>query len=332
VEDPHGLTMARSTARYGARVSDLAIRPYEDVDEDQVLALLSASLGKTVDDRYRGFFRWKHLENPFGRSFMWVGELDGRIVGFRSFLRWRFVDPGGEPVEAVRAVDTATHPDAQGMGIFRTLTLHGLEEMRPAGISFVFNTPNDQSRPGYLKMGWRIEGRVPVQVRPRSLAALWRVARARTAAEPWSLPTDVGVGIGDLPSGLVTTPPRGGDRLATHRTAEFLRWRYDDCPAVASRAILTGSGAMVVRFRARGPAVECTVGDVLGSAPRRALGSALRRAMGVGGADYALAAAGADISAMVPVRRLGPMQTRRDLSPGGAGLPLALTLGDVELL
>lgn len=326
------LTIAGRPARYLDAVADLDIRPYEDADEDEVLPLLAASLGKTVDDRYRAFFRWKHLENPFGRSFMWVGERDGRIVGFRAFLRWRFVDPGGEPVEAVRAVDTATHPDAQGLGIFRTLTLHGLDEMRPAGVDFVFNTPNDQSRPGYLKMGWEVAGRVPVQVRPRSLAALWRVARARTAAEPWSRPVDMGEPIGALTGVLAAaTSAHAPGALVTERSAAFLLWRYGTGTAVASTAIRVGPGMTLVRFRRRGAAVECAVGDVVGVTDRRAVGVAVRSAMRGGDADYALASVHAPVGGMVRASRLGPIQTRRDLAPGTTRLPLALSLGDVEL-
>ena len=36
----------------------------------------------------------------------------------------------------------------------------------------MFNTPNDQSRPGYLKMGWQVVGRVPIGVRPARSAVL----------------------------------------------------------------------------------------------------------------------------------------------------------------
>ena len=309
---------------------ELAIRPYEDTDEEPVLALLAASLGKTVDDRYRRFIRWKHLENPFGRSFMWVGEVDERVIGFRSFLRWRFRDAGAEPVEAVRAVDTATHPDAQGMGVFRTLTMHALDEMSAAGISFVFNTPNDQSRPGYLKMGWRLEGRVPVKVRPRSLVALVRTVRARQPAEAWSLPTTVGEPIDSVADHLATTRGPNG-HLVTDRSPAFLRWRYAGCPEVGSVAVPAGDGAVLVRYRTRGPAVECTVGDVVGPVSSRGAGSALRRAVRLQPADYALAAAGSPIGGMVEVARLGPVLARRDVSPGASQLPLDLSLGDVEL-
>jgi GNAT superfamily N-acetyltransferase len=333
VEDPHRLTLPRLGHRYRASpVPDVEIREYSDADEEPVLRLLATSLGKSVDDRYRGFFRWKHLQNPFGRSLMWVGELDGRVVGFRSFLRWRFLDPGGAPVEAVRAVDTATHPDAQGKGVFRSLTLHGLDEMRPAGIAFVFNTPNDQSRPGYLKMGWRIDGRVPVQVRPRSLPSLLRIARARTAADPWSLPATVGLEPGSLVDRLdIAARPLAG-RLVTARSAEFVRWRYSGCAAVASRAIPVGEeGALLVRLRRRGDAVECTVGDALGSTTPRAAGAALQRVLADTRADFALASARTPVRGMVRSSRLGPVQTRRAVSANEFDQPLSLALGDVEL-
>ena len=320
-------------AGYRGGVPDLVIRPYEDEDEARVLPLLAASLGKEVDDRYRRFFRWKHLENPVGRSYMWVGELDGQLVGFRAFLRWRFRSDSGEVVDAVRAVDTATHPDAQGLGIFRTLTLHGLDEMRPLGVSFVFNTPNGQSRPGYLKMGWELAGRAPVRVRPRSLLTLRRVAGARTAAEPWSLPVEVGQPV-DAQVGALAGDARGGDGrggLVTDRTPEFILWRYGACDSVASRAVPAGAGVVLVRFRRRGPAVECTVGDVLGATDRRAAGRAVRQAMRAAGADFALAAASAPVGGMVRSTRLGPIQTRRSVADEPSRAPLALSLGDVAL-
>ena len=71
--------------------------------------------GGPAGSRPAEFFRWKHLENPFGRSFMLVAEADGRIVGLRAFMRWEFV-AGDGAFRAVRAVDTATHPDYPGAG------------------------------------------------------------------------------------------------------------------------------------------------------------------------------------------------------------------------
>ena len=40
----------------------------------------------------------------------------------------------GQPVRAVRAVDTATHPDHQGRGVFTALTEHALDGLRDDGV------------------------------------------------------------------------------------------------------------------------------------------------------------------------------------------------------
>ena len=98
--------------------SAIDIRHYRDEDEPEVLELLNVSLGGgPAGRRPPEFFEWKHLRNPFGRSYAIVAEREGQMIGFRTFMRWRFLLDGA-PVTAVRAVDTATHPDAQGQGVF----------------------------------------------------------------------------------------------------------------------------------------------------------------------------------------------------------------------
>ncbi|HSK35314.1 MAG TPA: GNAT family N-acetyltransferase, partial [Actinomycetota bacterium] len=176
----------------------VTIRPFAAGDEAAVLELLGQTLGGgPAGWRPPEFFRWKHQDNPFGRSLLLLAEADGRIVGLRAFMRWRFVADGRD-YPAVRAVDTATHPDYQGRGIFSLLTRQALHELRADGVAFVFNTPNDRSRPGYLKMGWQLVERLPVAATPRSPRALLRLARARTPADKWSAPTTAGVPVADV--------------------------------------------------------------------------------------------------------------------------------------
>ena len=147
--DGAGLRGAPVVSRVAAGVD---VRPYRDADEQAVLGLLNDALGGgPAGTRPAEFFRWKHLENPFGRSFMLVAEADGRIVGLRAFMRWEFV-AGDRRFRAVRAVDTATHPDHQGKGIFSRLTLEALDSLRDQA-DFVFNTPNEKSLPGVPEDG-----------------------------------------------------------------------------------------------------------------------------------------------------------------------------------
>lgn len=323
----------------------LELRRSTDNDREAVLSLLEASLGWVPDSLYAEFFRWKHSLNAYGPSPSWVA-LDGqRIVGFRTFVRWEF-EREGTVVPAVRAVDTATHPDYQGQGIFSRLTLAALEDLAAEGVAFVFNTPNDASRPGYLKMGWRLVRRLPVLFRarpsPRSLLSL---ARARAPAEKWSVATPAGepaaavlVDDGALTALLGRVAP--WPWLSTHRTPAYLRWRYGFEP-LAYRTVLAGTspadGLAVFRLRRRGPAVEAAVCEVLvpdgDGGTERAL---LRDVLRISGADYAVRIGGAHVSrhGYLPLPgNQGPTLVWRGLIE--PAMPQAadwrLTLGDVEL-
>ncbi|UDY33925.1 GNAT family N-acetyltransferase [Dermatobacter hominis] len=320
--------------------AELTVRRAMRADRPEVVALCRAALGWRAGGLDEAFFSWKHDENPAGASPMWIAEDDGRPVGVRVFLRWRFRRPDGTPLRAVRAVDTATHPDAQGRGVFTRLTLGALPELRDDGVGAVFNTPNDQSRPGYLKMGWNVVGRVPVAVRPVGAGSLPRLAGARTAADKWSEEVDVGVPAieafaddDEVDLLLRRCVPRG---LATDRDAAHLRWRYRFGP-LHYRVLPVGDrlsdGCCVVRFRRRGDALEATVAETLLPDPRTGTAPLLAAARAAG-ADYLIAARGPSTPrSFVPVPRLGPVLTWRPVAR--AGTPrlrdLGLALGDVEL-
>lgn len=327
----------------GAPRDELTVRRATPADRDEIIELCRAALGWAEQDPNEAFFAWKHDDNAFGASPSWVAaDADGRIVGLRVFLRWRFRTPEGMTFSAVRAVDTATHPDWQGRGIFTRLTLGAIPDLRADGVDVVFNTPNDKSRPGYLKMGWSTVGRVPVGVRPSSPASLGPMARARTAAELWSEPTTAGLDAAEALSDtdavarlLARLPvPR---RITTDRSPEYLRWRYSFAPLRYRVALVSDrveDGLVVFRVRRRGAALECAVVDVLTPHPA----GAARLLAGLGrstGADYLLQCAGpaALRQGFVPAPQLGPILTWKPICR--TGVPrmreLELTLGDIEL-
>lgn len=322
----------------------MEIRPALPADTPAVLELLSQSLGWLPNEEHAAFFAWKHERNPFGLSLAWVAEEEGSIIGFRTFLRWEF-ERDGEVVHAARAVDTATHPDHRGKGVFSRLTLHGLDELYAAGVAFVFNTPNDQSRPGYLKMGWQVLGRLPTVVRPRSLAVLGRMARARTAADLWSTPTAVAApadeALADLAGieELLGTQPTSLS-LRTRRSAAYLSWRYGGMASLHYRSHLAGrdvaDGLALFRLRRRGGALEATIGDVLvpGADPRSASELA-RDVLRASRADYAVSAGLplGRLSGFAPLPRQGPIVAWRGLGapPPTSAPAIDFCLGDVEL-
>lgn len=319
----------------------LSMRHFEPRDEDEVLALLSATRGSAPSADDRRFFDWKHWDSPFGASPAWVAEADDRIVGFRIFMRWEFLRDG-VVVRAVRAVDTATHPDYQGRGIFTKLTMHSLEELAADGVAFVFNTPNDKSRPGYLKMGWKVVTTLPVLARPRSLASAARLLGARVPAEKLSLPTSAGEPIQDVLSeregvAELLASLAAGPGLATRQGPEYLSWRYGFEP-LRYRALLVGhrveQGLAVFRVRRRGSATEAAICEVLvPPAGRRAGRRLLGRILGASGADVAVRIGVPGEGSLTRLPGQGPTLVWRGVTDATMPEPGAwrLGLGDVEL-
>ena len=316
----------------------VTVRRGRPADTPAILDLLRRALGWRETDPDVDLFHWKHVANRFGPSPQWVAEDANRVVGFRTFMRWEFLD-SGRLVRAVRAVDTATDPAYQGRGIFTQLTTRALAELADEGVDVVFNTPNDQSRPGYLKMGWQVVGQLPVAVRPRLGRSVARLARARTPADLWSVPT----GAGEAAAAVLTddaelvdllhAPARG---LATRRDAAYFTWRYGFAPLhyrVLPLGRHVGDGFIIFRLRRRGPAVEAAVCELLEPPGRRKRGT-VRRLLAATGADYAVALTAAHRPlGMLPLPGQGPLLTCRPLRfPAVPSAPdWKLSLGDVEL-
>src|SRR5688500_17576198 len=98
----------------------MEIRRAVEADIPEIVSLLKLSLGESLMPKSERYWRWKHIENPFGVSPVLLAIEAGTIIGVRAFMRWAW-SRGETRLEAVRAVDTATHPDFQGRGIFRKL-------------------------------------------------------------------------------------------------------------------------------------------------------------------------------------------------------------------
>lgn len=336
----------------GAGADGITTRPATAADWPAIVRLGTRTLGWLGDDADLAFLRWKHEENPFGPSPMWVACAGERVVGFRTFLRWELVDRtragGGRTVRAVRAVDTATDPDFQGQGIFTRLTLAALDALAAERVDMVFNTPNANSLPGYLKMGWLVVGRLPVSVMPTRPGSLTTLLRARTPASRSAVlvrageaPREAFADRAGLAAVLATDPgPRG---LASRRTPEFLAWRYGHEP-LHYRVVLAGAsvaeGIAVFHLRRRGAALEAVLCDVVVPEPHRPSGQRVAHGLAreiarITGADYVLRIDHRPATAepFVRVPRTGPLLTFRRLDgyvPPRLGR-WRLTLGDIEL-
>jgi hypothetical protein len=265
----------------------LAMRSLQPADEPAVLRLLySALAGGPTGERTAEFFRWKHLDNPFGTSIALGMEHEGELIGLRLVMRWAFRS-GNTRIAAGRMVDTATHPHYRGLGIFRDLTMASLELAR-RDTDVIFNTPNANSRPGYLKMGWNEVGVMATSVSPvrplrlahRARSALKRseYAQATSVACPLPRIRDVfGSHEDDIAELLDARLSIAGGRLVTDADRAYFRWRFVDAPGLDYRAIpvLQGGrlrGLGIGRIRGRSGLREFTLGEVL-SAPGDTVGT-----------------------------------------------------------
>ena len=214
----------------------MEIRAATEQDIPDIVVLLKQTLGEALLPKSVEYWRWKHLNNPFGTSPVLLALDKEEIIGVRAFMRWQWVGEKGI-YNAVRAVDTATHPDHQGKGVFKKLTLTLVDFCKNHGDDFVFNTPNHQSKPGYLKMGWQEGGRLPIYVtiqRPfhiaKNLIRNEKTLVAENSAIKYYLDHP------DLSQLLVAC--RGQTKnIVTNVSPSYLRWRYLDVPLASYVAI-----------------------------------------------------------------------------------------------
>ena len=328
--------------------AELEIRRATPSDRAAILHLGTRTLGWLGDAEEDAFFAWKHEQNPFGRSPMWVACDGDRVVGFRTFLRWEFTVQATLRARRCAPSTPRPIPSTRAAASSRGSRCAALDELRDEGVEMVFNTPNSNSLPGYLKMGWQVVGRLPVAILPTRVRSIPAIAAARVPASR----TAVLISAGDSPRDafadhdgvrdlLAAIPEASG--VCTRKSPEFFAWRYGHEP-LHYRVVRVGAsitdGFAVFRLRRRGPALEAVLCDIVVPNPHEPRAGRQRLRLGrrvarLSGADYVLRIDGRPITRdpFVRVPGIGPVLTFRALT-GGAPPPLGrwrLNMGDIEL-
>lgn len=237
----------------------IRIREATDRDMPEILEVLKAALGETpLLRRTPELFRWKHYNNPFGRSIVLVATEKARVVGVRAFMKWELTTPLGHAVRCVRAVDTATHPDFERRGIFRELTESAVEVATGQGVQLIFNTPNEKSGAGYIKMGWQEIGPVGAMIRVRLGSSI--------AANPSTPPVLDEAIPGIVPFVVPAMTDRTPTGLRTKREPAYLHWRFADHPTARYGLVSSRAGGVVARASSRSSRSETRIADILGDA------------------------------------------------------------------
>lgn len=275
------------------------IRPMEPDDIEAILRILTEAFGSGFDSQW---FEWKHRSGPWGTSPGWVAHDVTGLLGVRLFMPWGFRE-GDRRYRALRPCDTVTVPEARGRGVFRSLTEHAISQLDES-VDFLFNTPNTNSKPGYLKMGF-VEW---AEVRQR-VSLIWpRRVELTDAPDP-------------------TMSEFGMTSDADHR---FLAWRYRNCPIRDYRMFgLVGESGngLVCRIRPWHGMRLMMVSELWGDArQKKTLVSGAAHEMGVRLGWFAEPFPHLRLPFLA---RPSTSVTRYDLKSWAPGLP-ALSLGDVE--
>lgn len=233
----------------------MIIREAAKEDLPGILRVLKESLGENSSKKTEAVWNYKHVLNPFGSSLVLLAEEDNEIVGVRAFMRWKWQNEQ-KSFSAFRAVDTATHPKHQGKGIFKALTQKALELGIKGNNDFVFNTPNEQSRPGYLKMGWRKISKIEIDIyfgNPLYFfdSVLENTSQINYTQEKFDDFLDI------------YNKNQKKKFISTYKTIDYLIWRYENNPMQKYCVIAEDNYYLAVYLKIRGNLKELRISEQL---------------------------------------------------------------------
>jgi hypothetical protein len=267
-------------------------------------------------------------------------------------MQWQWIR-NGKIYRSVRAVDTATHPDYQGKGIFKKLTQQQVADCKDQGIHFVYNTPNSSSKPGYLKMGWVEQGKMPLKIKLlRPLAMI----RSKWSAFDYNDALQDTSGFQKWSNEImlmVNHHTWNNPCLSTVHSAQFVSWRYANNPLFRYYFFTDNVNfLLVVRIKAHSSGLELRMVDYLQFNDKVSSAyinnylkkqvSAFCKQRGIhfisfSGRQYQQYKDCFNWMGYLPVRRMGPLITLRDLNMHQHFPQLLKTenwcysLGDMEL-
>lgn len=233
----------------------MQIVPYTSDRRAEVVELLNKALGPSTGRlRNEAYWEWKHELNPFGKSIMLLAEQDEQLIGVRAVMKWSFDTTEGN-VQIGKPVDTVTHPAFQRQGVFSKLTRRACEVAESEELQWLLNTPNRNSMPGYLKLGWSPLAEVKLLAKPfRPLRSLGHLVIHKFKKSGFSNIDGVTNGlmpISDFLKEVIALGLPSQLMPSTSTSQAYLNWRYVNHPTAQYYGVLSTDKTCGFILRAR---------------------------------------------------------------------------------
>jgi GNAT superfamily N-acetyltransferase len=151
----------------------LVIRPYRAEDAADVRSVLTASYGAAATPA--PIFNWWHFGCPVAASGFRVAELNGKIVGIQPMQLFSY-EQAGHRLSGAMLTGVVVHPEFRRRGLFARLIKACEQDAWRRGADFVTTMPNERSRPGFMKLGYREPGRRRLLLLPLNVSEMARRA------------------------------------------------------------------------------------------------------------------------------------------------------------
>lgn len=225
-------------------------------DEPQLGELFKRVFGF---DRGVAHYQWKFTNNPAGPPVIAVAEDAGRIVG--QYALWPTpLRLGGKVVAGAQSLDTMTHPDYRGQGMFTVLAEECMGYAAARCIVALYGFPNENSQPGFVrKLDWDCTGEIDVLMRPLK-------ASRHKSTPAWAAPLADALGQW-MPRGsagrfelregvpaaadvdtLLAQWREGAAHCSVERSAERYAWRFDAQSGMQYRWCCAYDGQQLAAF------------------------------------------------------------------------------------
>jgi len=232
-------------------------RDYQTGDENQILALNNEFNDRKITLEH---WKWKFIETPFGKAIIKLMFDGEKLIGHRGAMPM-VVSIQDRDFPSAQIVNTLTHPDYRRLGISTHLAQAICEAAKEQRIKFIYNFPNPDSYPLYLKIdGWQMLDQRNAWQKKLPTKSTSTMLRSRAIKEIERFDHRVDRLWDRVKQDYVVVVPR---------TAKFLNWRFTQHPTEEySKFVVEDnsgeiSGYLVLKVYRRGDEVKGHIIDML---------------------------------------------------------------------